>query len=142
MSPLSEKSIWSQLGQSYKILHKNSASRLTKLLNKKGKLPPDESRKRPNQLILRAWNTVQHEYKQYEKELTKRVKDERKKEIQKGLGLANVPGMPGGLSADISSLLAPVEYDTAFPKTLRISLGELFWMAIDGKKAYLSKGGT
>ncbi len=30
----------------------------------------------------------------------------RAKEIQKGLGLANVPGMPGGLREDISGLLA------------------------------------
>ena len=52
----------------------------------------------------------------------------RAKEIQKGLGLANVPGMPGGLRADISSLLAPVEYDTAFPTNNSVNqeIGRLF----------------
>ncbi len=61
-------------------------------------------------------------------ELVQVLKDERKKEIQKGLGLANVPGMPGGLRADISSLLAPVEYDTAFPTNNSVNqeIGRLF----------------
>ncbi len=75
MSPtnrsLTENPIWFNLGQQYGKLN-NSAFRLTKYLNKEGKIT-DEIRKRPNQLILRAWNTVQHEYKPYENELTKRV---------------------------------------------------------------------
>ena len=56
--------------------------------------------------------------------------------------ISRIHATPDSVNAKPSMTRAPVEYDTAFPKTLRISLGELFWMAIDGKKAYLSKGGT